>query len=64
MPSSQLKRADRAIAAIGAQSELPPEAAEALEEIVAAVRAVEARLADLERKSHSPTDQMALPRAG
>jgi uncharacterized membrane protein YccC len=61
MPGSQLKRAEKAIAAIRGQSELPPEAAEALEEIVAAVRAVEGRLADLERKTHPPTEQMALP---
>ena len=58
MPSSQLKRAEKAIAAIREQSELPPEAAEALEEIVAAIRTVEGRLADLERKK--PTEQMAL----
>ena len=40
MPSSQSKRAEKAIAAIREQSELPPEAAEALEEIVAAIRTV------------------------
>jgi hypothetical protein len=38
MPSSQLKRAERAIAAIRDQGELPPKTAEALEEIVGAIR--------------------------
>ena len=37
MPSSQLKRAERAIEAIRNQSELPPEAADALQELVAVV---------------------------
>jgi uncharacterized membrane protein YccC len=48
MPSSQLKRAERAIEAIRNQSELPPEAADALQELVAVVRAIESRLTVLE----------------
>jgi len=59
MPTSQLKRAEKSIAAIREQGEMPPEMAVALEEIVAAIRSVEGRLADLERKK--PTEQMALP---
>jgi hypothetical protein len=43
---------------------LPPETAEALDEIVAAVRAVEGRLAELEREVHPPTKQMELPNKG
>jgi hypothetical protein len=59
MPSSQLKRAERAIAAIREQGELPPETAEALEEIVGAIRSVEGRLATLEGAGHKPpTAQM------
>ena len=60
MPRSQLKRAEKAIATIREQAELPPEAADALEEIVAAVRTVEGRLADLERKHPRPTEQLKL----
>jgi uncharacterized membrane protein YccC len=62
MPGVQLKRAERAIAAIRDQGELPPETAEALEEIVAAIRSVEGRLAMLEGKGHKPpTAEMELP---
>jgi uncharacterized membrane protein YccC len=53
MPSSRLKRAEKAIAAIRDQGELPPETAEALDEIVGAIRAVERRLADLEGKRNA-----------
>ena len=51
MPGSQLKRAERAIQAIRDQSELPPEAADALTELVDAVRYIEVRLSALEGKS-------------
>jgi hypothetical protein len=60
MPSGQLKPAERAIAAIRDQGELPPETAEALDEIVSAIRVVEGRLAALEGKG-KPTVQMDLP---
>jgi hypothetical protein len=60
MPGAQLKRAERAIAAIREQGELPPETTEALDEIVAAIRTVEGRLDALE-KGHKPTAQMDLP---
>jgi hypothetical protein len=43
MPSSQLKRAERAIETIRIQSELPPEAADALQELVEAIRTIESR---------------------
>ena len=58
MLNAQLKRAERAIALIREQSELPPETADALEELVGAVKAVEVRLAKLEAKGHAPTAQM------
>jgi len=63
MLGAQLKRAERAIAVIREQGELPPETAEALDEIVAAIRTVEGRLAALEGKEHKPppTAQMDLP---
>jgi hypothetical protein len=62
MPSAQLKRAERAIAVIRERDELPPETAEALDEIVAAIRTVEGRVAALEGKEHKPpTAQMDLP---
>jgi hypothetical protein len=61
MPGSHLKRAEKAIEAIRNQSELPPEAADALQELVDAVRHLEGRIAGLEGKWQSPTDQMALP---
>jgi hypothetical protein len=59
MPGSQLKRAERAIQAIRDQGELPPETADALTEIVDAIR----RLSVLAGKGRSqqPTDAMALP---
>ncbi len=62
MPGSQLKRAERAIQAIRDQSELPPEAAEALTELVDAVRYIEGRLSALEGKGRAqPAEAMALP---
>jgi uncharacterized membrane protein YccC len=54
MPSSQLKRAERAIATIRDQSELPPETADAIEELVEALRTVERRLAILENGGRKP----------
>lgn len=60
MPGSHLKRAEKAIEAIRNQSELPSEAADALQELVDAVRHLEGRIAGLEGKRQSPTDQMAL----
>ena len=57
MPSSQLKRAEKAIAAIREQSELPPVAAEALEEIVAAIRTG----LPIWSAKKKPTERMALP---
>jgi hypothetical protein len=44
MPNAQLKRAERAISLIRERDDLPPEAADALEELVGAVKAVESRL--------------------
>ena len=62
MPGSQLKRAERAIQAIRDQGELPPETAEALTEIVDAIRHVEVRLSALEGKGHPRAiDAMSLP---
>jgi hypothetical protein len=52
MPSAQLKRAERGIASLREKQELPPEAADTIEELVAAIRAVEYRLAILEGKGH------------
>jgi uncharacterized membrane protein YccC len=65
MPNSQLKRAEQAIAAIRDQAELPPEVAEALEEIVGVIRAVESRLEALEGKGRPrSTAEMELPNRG
>jgi hypothetical protein len=62
MSSSQLKRAERAIQAIRDQAELPPEAADALQELVDVVRTIEGRLSSLEGKGRPhPTEQMELP---
>jgi hypothetical protein len=61
MPSSQLKRAERAIQAIRDQGELPPETAKALTELVDAVRYIEDRLSALKRKGRPHlTEAMAL----
>jgi hypothetical protein len=49
MPSSQLKRAERAIQMIRDQAELPPEAADALQELVDIVRTIEERVSTLEK---------------
>lgn len=51
MPGSHLKRAEKAIEAIRNQSELPPEAADALQELVDAIRHLEGRIAGLERQT-------------
>jgi hypothetical protein len=62
MPSSQLKRAERSIKAIRDQSEMPPDAADALQELVDAIRTIESRLGALEnRERPHPTGQMDLP---
>jgi hypothetical protein len=53
MPTSQLKRAERAIQAIRDQAELPPEAADALEGLVDVVGTMENRVAALEGKGSS-----------
>jgi hypothetical protein len=52
MPSSQLKRAERAIQTIRDQADLPHETADALQEIVNVIRTVEGRLSTLEGKGH------------
>jgi uncharacterized membrane protein YccC len=49
MPSSQLKRAERAIQAIQDQAALPPEVADALQELVDIVRTIEDRVSTLEK---------------
>jgi hypothetical protein len=49
MPSSQLKRAERAIEAIRDQAELPLEAADALQELVDIIRSIEDRVSALEK---------------
>jgi hypothetical protein len=54
MPSSHLKRAERAIAAIRHHGELPPEIVEALEAIVSAIRSVDPSLAMLGGNGISP----------
>jgi hypothetical protein len=57
----QLKRAERAIQAIRDQADLPPEAADALEELVDVVGTMEKRVAALEFKGRPhPTAQMDL----
>jgi hypothetical protein len=62
MPSSQLKRAERAIQTIRDQAELPPETADALQEIVDVIRSIEGRLSALEGKGHlCPSAEMELP---
>jgi hypothetical protein len=65
MPSSQLKRTERAIAVIRSKGGLPREAADALQELVDVVRALEGRLSMLEaRRRASPTAEMDLPNRG
>jgi uncharacterized membrane protein YccC len=62
MPSSQLKRAERAIQTIRDQAELPPETADALQEIVDVIRTIEGRLSALEGKGQlRPSAEMELP---
>ena len=62
MPSSHLKRAERAIQTIRDQAELPPETADALDALVDVIRTIEGRLSALERQGHPrPTEAMALP---
>jgi len=61
MPSSQLKRAERSTQTIRGQAELPPETADALQEIVV-IRTIEGRLSTLEGKgSLRPSAEMKLP---
>jgi hypothetical protein len=50
MPSSQLKRAERSIQTIRDQGELPPETADAPQELVDAIRAIEGRLSGARRR--------------
>jgi hypothetical protein len=56
MPSSHLKRAERAIQSIRDQAELPAETADALQELVDVVRHIEGRLSAVENegKPHQP----------
>jgi hypothetical protein len=54
MPSSHLKRAERAIAAIRHHGELPPEIVEALEAIVSAIRTVDRSVVMLGGNGISP----------
>jgi hypothetical protein len=62
MPSSQLKRAERSIQTIRDQGELPPETADALQELVDVIRAIEGRLSALEGKGDARhADGMTLP---
>jgi hypothetical protein len=60
MPSSHIKRAERAIQTIRDQAELPPKTADALRELVDVVRYIDGRLSTLESKGkpHS-TEAMA-----
>jgi hypothetical protein len=61
MPNAQLKRTERAISLIRERDGLPPEAADALEELVGAAKALESRLSKLEDKGHvAPTASMDL----
>ena len=53
MPSSHLKRAERAIQSIRDQAELPPKAADALDALVDVIRSMEGRLSALERQGTS-----------
>jgi hypothetical protein len=50
MPSSQLKRAERAMQTIRDRAELPPETADALQEIVDVIRTIEGRFVDAGRQ--------------
>jgi hypothetical protein len=61
MPGSQLKRAMTSIAIIRDRQDLTPELTRALEEIVDALRSIEARIAALEGKHKPATAQMDLP---
>jgi uncharacterized membrane protein YccC len=62
MPISQLKRAERAIQTIRDQAELPPETADALQEIVDVIRTIEGRLSTLEgKRSLRASAEMELP---
>jgi uncharacterized membrane protein YccC len=62
MPTTQLKRAERAIERIREQAELPPETAIALQELVDVVRNIESRLSALEGAGNiHPTAEMGLP---
>jgi len=62
MPSSQLKRVERAIQTIRDQAELPSETADALQEIVDVIKTIESRLSTLEGKGRlRPSAEMELP---
>ena len=56
MPISQLKRAEKGLAAMR-EKKSPPEIPDTIEELVAALRAVERRLAILEDKGRSIMSQ-------
>jgi hypothetical protein len=65
MAGSQLKRAEKTIAAIRNRGELSPETAQALAEIIGAIRTIEGRLADLEGRGRAKhTAAMELPNRG
>jgi hypothetical protein len=62
MSSSQLKRAEHAIEQVRSNGCMPPEAIDALTEIVDLVRSIESRVSVLETSSPKPpTSQMDLP---
>jgi hypothetical protein len=54
MPGSQLKRAERAIQTIRDQAELPPETADALQEIVDVIRSIEGRVGAGRHRTSAP----------
>jgi hypothetical protein len=54
MPSSQLKQAERAIQTIRDQAELPPETADALQEIVDVIRTIGGRFVGAGRQRAPP----------
>jgi hypothetical protein len=56
MPSSHLKRAERAIQSIRDQAELPPETADALQELVDVVRYIDGRLSAFGKQRKAAPD--------
>ena len=62
MSSSQLKRAEQAIQMIRDQAKLPSKTADALHQIVDAIRTIEIRFSTLQGKGYlRPTAEMELP---